>query len=108
MPTQAKESPSVAKARAKLRIRFAEEEQRISSEALKEVGAALQQVLKRRAADTQLRKRTVSLFDENQHPAKPQNRFVQRLIKELRQIPKGTKRHSPLSGRIKAKTDDSG
>lgn len=105
MATKAKESLQIQKARNKIKKQLAEAEKRINSESLKEMTLLIQRQILRHTADrVNLKTKQVShlpLFDENQHPAKIESKFVRHLLKEL-QHPKKPKRKSDLEGRIKS------
>lgn len=104
MATKAKESPQIEKARNKIKQQLAKAEARINSEALSKMVLLIQRQISHTPNRISLKKKQVThlpLFDENQHPAKTESKFVGNLLKEL-QHPKKTKQKGALEGRIKS------
>lgn len=100
MVVKAKESPQVQKARKKIKQQLAAAEQRINDEALREMRLVIQrQIARHHSERIDLKSKVVTLFDENKHPAKSESKFVNRLLKDLKQPPK-TKKKGELEGRI--------
>jgi len=86
MSTKAKESPQIQKARKKIKRQLQAADKRINPETL----AAMRQLIKLQLARHQperiaLKSRQVTIFDENQHPAKTESRFVTHLLQQLQQ-----------------------
>lgn len=86
MSDKAKESAQVQKARKKIKDQLADAEKRINPEALHEMARIIQLQLSRRSSERiNLKNKTVTLFDENQHSAKTESKFVNRLLKQIKQ-----------------------
>jgi Holliday junction resolvase-like predicted endonuclease len=101
MVTKAKESPLIIKARKKLKQNINAENKQITPQALEKIRKTIHHWISRHGSERVTLKSKVTVFDENQHSAKPQNRFVMHLLKNLESpMPKksGSKN---LAGRIK-------
>lgn len=97
----AKESKQVQKARKKLKLQLQEEHKLVTESALKKVSDDIKTWISRHAQDRiQLKKKDISLFDENQHPAKLHSRFVKHLLKDLSNPTPSLPENNPLEGRI--------
>lgn len=100
MATKAKESKKVEKARNKLRLQIQDEYKCVTEAALHKVSQDIKDWISRHAQDRlQLKQKEITLFDENQHPAKVHSRYVKHLLHDLaRPIPPKTENN--LEGRI--------
>lgn len=99
MAVKAKESPQVAKARRKIKQQLAAAEKRVNAEALREMRLLIQrQIARQSPTRIDLKTKTVTLFDENTHPAKTESKYVQHLLKELKHPEKS--KENELEGRI--------
>jgi|688.fasta_scaffold25629_9 hypothetical protein len=94
----ANESPQILKARRKLQKQIDAENSKITAHALQRMAKTIEFWLDRHKRErVKLKDKSITLFDENRHPAKTQSKFVNHLLKNLQQeiTPK------PLEGRIK-------
>jgi hypothetical protein len=84
MQIKAKESSQVAKARKKLEGQMAIENKLITTQALGNIRKSMHNWIARHHDERiSLKEKTVTLFDENEHPAKPQNKFILSLLKNI-------------------------
>lgn len=98
MAKKARESAQIEKARRKLKRHLEDAEKRFNADALAKMMLLNQKQLERhKPLRINLKSRQVTLFDENQHPAKTKSTFVKHLLDQLEK-PKTTKQ--PLEGRI--------
>lgn len=102
MATKAKESSQILKARKKLKQQIADENKFITSQALDHIRKSIHLWLSRHSTERlSLKDKEITLFDENRHPAKTQNKFIATMIKNLKHSPK--KGSKALEGRITTK-----
>ena len=102
MSTKAKESLQIRRARKKIKQQLDESEKQTNEEALHKMSKIIQRQLARRSVDRiDLRTKTITLFDENQHPAKTESKFINRLMSQLKQKYHKEASLKPLEGRIK-------
>lgn len=100
MVAKAKESKQVEKARRKLKMQIQEEHQLVTETALREVSQDIKNWISRHAQDRiKLKQKEISLFDENQHPAKVHSRYVKHLLHDLA-LPVPPREENNLEGRI--------
>jgi hypothetical protein len=105
MSAKAKESAQIQKARKKLKQQLAAAEKRINTEALQEMSKIIQaQITRHNPERISLKKKVVTLFDENTHPAKTESKFVMRLLHQLKSRLSKEKRAKALAGRITVET----
>lgn len=98
MSVRAKESQQVEKARKKLQKKFAQEDRRMTNEALRQMELVIEQQLARHASERiDLKSKEIALFDANRHPAAVKSKFVSHLLTTLKA---GTKPVKHLKGRI--------
>lgn len=103
MATKAKESRQILKARQKIQKQLEEADKFTTAEALKTMSKIIQHQLARKKTDRiNLKSRSIVLFDENQHPAKTESKFVSRLLKQLSKQSTASKSDQQLEGRIKS------
>jgi hypothetical protein len=101
MVAKAKESSQVNKARKKLQQQLAKADKRINKDALKKMRSLIEEQLARHKDERiPLHKRQIVLFDENQHSAKIESKFITRLIHQLKH-PKTSVKDKDLEGRVK-------
>ncbi len=82
---KAKESAQVKKARRKLKAQIEAEQEKFDDAALRKTKAAMQRWISRNSAErVKLEDKSISLFDENRHPAKTQSKFVNALFHEIK------------------------
>lgn len=102
MVARAKESAQVEKARRRLQKKFAKEEKRMTSEALRQMAFVIEGQLARHASERiDLKSKEIELFDANRHPAAVKSRFVSQLLNDLKTGGKAEET-AKLKGRIKA------
>lgn len=100
MAIKAKESPQVLKARRKLKKQMAEENKRITANALREMAKNIAHWLARHQKERiPLKDKTITLFDSNRHSARTQSKFINHLLQGLKQDKEQTE-PKPLGGRI--------
>lgn len=94
--SKAKESPQILKARQKIEKKLADEEKHISPDSIK----SMEQLIKRQLA--RHKDERIDLKARNVTPttAKTENKFVLRLLRHLKQLPK-VSIENHLEGRIK-------
>lgn len=98
---KAKESRQIQKARKKIKKQLAEAEKRINPEALKSMSRLIQRQIARHSSERiNLKKRQITLFDENQHSAKTESRFVSSLLRHIKEEQVPPPSQSQLEGRI--------
>lgn len=101
MNSKAKESVQIERARKKIKQQLTSAEKRINTEALEEMSKLIQRQLQRHAKDRiSLKDKTVTLFDENQHSAQTESKFVNRLLKQIKQKFDKANHQKKLRGRI--------
>lgn len=99
MTTKAKESRQVEKARDKIKKQLLAAEKRTNADTLKAMSLIIQKQLERHKTERiSLKKRQITTFDENRHPARTESKFVTKLLDQLKNEP--TKTDSDLEGRI--------
>lgn len=107
MATKAQESAQIQKARAKIKRQLEAAEKRFNADTLARMSLLIQKQLARHQTErVNLKKRQVTLFDENQHPAKAKNSFVMNLLRQLEQETPSHTEETPLEGRIKTISDE--
>jgi hypothetical protein len=101
MNVKAKDSPQVQKAHKKLKKQLAAEEKLITSTALDKMDEFINRWIARNAKERiQLKRNSVTLFDENKHSAKNQNRYIYRIIHHLKTDLAKKESLKPYKGRI--------
>lgn len=106
MATKAKESPHILKVRKKLQQHLAATDSLINADALKAMRKVIEHQLERQKAERiNLKTKLFTLFDENQHPAQTESKFVARLMHHLKH-PEPKKSNKHLEGRVKAMHDN--
>lgn len=84
MVIKAKESAHVRKARRKLRQQLNEEHKKVNKKALEQMSISIKRWISRHAGERiSLLSKTFTLFDENQHPAPPQDQYINELSKSI-------------------------
>lgn len=102
MATKAKESRQILKARKKLKNQIAEESKFINANSLEKIRKTIHYWLSRHSNErVNLKSKAITLFDENRHSAKPQNKFILSMLKNLKTGPSAKKTTKTLTGRIK-------
>jgi len=97
---KAKESRQIQKARQKIKKQLAAAEKRINPEALDSMSRLIQRQIARHSSERiDLKNRQITLFDENEHPAKTESRFISILMKQIKQEKIG-EQDNDLEGRI--------
>lgn len=100
MAVKAKESPQVQKARRKIKRQLKAAERKMNPETLKAMSQLIKQQLARHQSERiNLRKREFTIFDENQHPAKTESKFIMKLLHDL-EHGEGQLEDNHLEGRI--------
>lgn len=100
---KAKESTQISKARKKLLQQMADENKHITAQALDNIRKSIHYWIARHADERiSLKSKEITLFDENRHPAKPQNRFILDLLYNLKDNSLTKKGSKKLTGRIKS------
>lgn len=95
---RAEESPQICKARKKLEDQIKSKDKKLTYQALDRIRKSMHRWIDRYAMDrVNLRGKSIALFDENQHPAKIENKFIINKLKNLKMRSKD----STLAGRIK-------
>lgn len=85
MAKKAKESSHVKKVRQKLRRQLRDKDRQVNEEALRNMRQIIQrQIARHQSERVDLKAREITLFDENQHSAKTQNKFILNLLKKLK------------------------
>lgn len=105
MSIKAKESLQIQKARKKIKEQLKAADKRMNPQALQNMSRLIKEQLSRQKADRiDLKNRQIISFDENQHPAKTESKFIAKL---MHQIQHGTlSLESDLEGRIKQLPDN--
>ncbi len=99
MKVKAKESPHVLKARQKLKQQIENEGKQLTGHALEKIRKTMRHWIERHAPErVDLKAKLVTLFDENRHSAKVENRFILKKLKDLKSRPSSK---LTLTGRIK-------
>ena len=102
MSVKAKESAQIQKARKKIKNQLATADKRINIEALHEMSKLIRQQIARHANErVNLKSKLVTLFDENQHSAHTQSKFINRLLTQLKHKTPKEKDLRVLEGRIR-------
>ena len=84
MQVKAKESSKIVKARKKLEGQMAVENKLITTQALGNIRKSMHDWIARHHGErVSLKKKSITLFDENEHPARPQNKFILNLLKNI-------------------------
>lgn len=97
----APESPQVLSRRKKLKDKFVEEGKMITPQALKNEARLIEHWIKRHDPErVDLKKNTVTLFDENRHSEQPHIRYIEHLALAIKGIPGKSKPSKSLKGRI--------
>lgn len=103
MITKAKESPQVTRARKKLKKQFQEQSRLINAQALKEMDEGIRLWLERHSSERiKLQNKTITIFDENQHPEKIHSKFIHKLLGQLQQESAKKSTRKTLHGRVKS------
>lgn len=85
MNSKAKESAQIRKYRRKLKKQMESETALMNETALKKVKESIQLWISRHSGDRiNLQDKSISLFDENRHPARTESAYVQNLFAQLR------------------------
>lgn len=96
---KAKESAQVLKARKKLLQQMADENKHVTAQALDKIRKSIHYWIARHASErVSLKSKEITLFDENRHSAKPQNKFILNLLQNLKDSPQ--QKSKKLAGRI--------
>lgn len=104
MAEKAQESAQIQKARKKIERKLLMAEKKMNPEALQAMSKIIKQQLDRKQTGRiNLKERHIT-FDENKHSAKPQSKFIMKLIHQIEhnQIPEANE----LEGRIRTIEDD--
>lgn len=89
--SKAKDSAQVQKYRRKLEKQIAIEKSKINPEKLNEIKKSIHKWITRHSNERiDLKDKTVRLFDENEHPAQTQSKYVQHLLNQLQKQEKKT------------------
>jgi hypothetical protein len=97
---KAKESRQIQKARQKIKKQLAAAEKRVNPDALSSMSRLIQRQIARHSSERiDLKNRQITLFDENQHPAKTESRFISTLMNQIKQERLSESDHD-LEGRI--------
>ena len=97
---KAKESSQILKARQKIKKQLEAAEKRINPDALKKMRHLIERQLARHSTERiNLKKRHITLFDENRHPAKTESKFVMSLLRHIKEE-KPKKAKKQLEGRV--------
>lgn len=105
MPAKAKESPQIQKARKKIKQQLKAAEKRMNAEALQTMSRLIKEQLSRqKSGRIDLKDRQITTFDENQHPAKTESKFVLNLIHQIKDGKINTE--NDLEGRITPLADN--
>lgn len=98
MTVKAKESPQIQKVRNKIKQKIKQADKKMSPEALSSMSRLIKEQLNRKKEDRiDLKEWQITSFDENRHPAKIQNKFILKLIRQIKHTTK-----QGLEGRIKS------
>jgi len=90
MPSKASDSPQVERARKKLRKQFEKENQKIHPETLSMIRKQIESWLSKNSKNRiNLKEKTITLFDANQHSESPHNIYVLNLLDTLKKGQKG-------------------
>lgn len=101
MKVKAKESTQVVKARQKLIKQIKNENKQLTHQALEKERKVMRQWIARHAPERiDLNTKSFILFDENQHSANVENKYVLKKLKNLKGPARSTSKLS-LAGRIK-------
>ena len=96
MKTTAKESAKVRKFRRKLQKQLDNEHALISESAIKQMKLIISQWISRHSKErVSLAHKSITLFDENQHSAAPESKYVQALLRDLRNSALSLKQTDP-------------
>jgi hypothetical protein len=102
---KAKESAQILKARKKLLQQIADENKHVTAQALDKIRKSIHHWISRHADDRiNLKSKEITLFDENRHSAKPQNRFILNLLQNLKDTSK--QKSKKLTGRIVSQSNN--
>lgn len=95
---KAKESAQIQRARQKILQQIEAAEKRITPESLSKMTLLIHRQLSRHSSERiSLKTKSITLFDENQHSAKTESRFIGKLLQQIKKIPNESK---ALGGRI--------
>ena len=98
MTAKAKESAQIQRARNKIKQQLQKAEKKMNPEALQAMSHLIREQLNRKKTERiDLKNRQIISFDENKHPAKTENKFIIKLIRQIKQ----QQNKSDLEGRIK-------
>lgn len=107
MAAKAKESIQVRKAREKIKKQLAKNNEAIQPDSIHEMSLIIKRQIARHSNERiSLKNREIVMFDENQHPAKSESKFVKRLLSEL-QTTKKKPKSKDLEGRISSISEKS-
>lgn len=96
--TKAKESQEIKKLRKKLEKQISKEKPLFNPEKLAQIKNSIHKWIERHSKERiDLKEKTIKLFDENQHPAKTQSKFVHQLFQQLEEQAK--KERKPFNAR---------
>ncbi len=93
---KAKESNQVKKARQKLKKQINEEHKKINPQSIQKMSESIKNWISRHASErVNLKDKSFSVFDENQHSAKVKSHFIRKLNNQLRE-----EKPNDLGGRV--------
>jgi hypothetical protein len=99
MAKKAQESAQIERARKKIEKQLLASEKQFNAESLRRMRELIENQLKRQSPTrVSLKTRQIVLFDENQHPAQTESRFVKHLLDKIKE---GTSKKRPLKKVIK-------
>jgi lysyl-tRNA synthetase class I len=99
---KAEDSHQISRARKKLEHQIERDRKELTQQALERIRRTIHRWIDRHAPERlSLRSKSITLFDENQHPAKIKNKFILNKLKNLRMRPNISEHRSRLTGRIK-------
>ncbi len=102
MANKAKESPHIIKVRRKLQQHMAETDSLVNADKLNAMRTVIEHQLERHKAERiDLKSKLFKHFDENQHPAQTESKFVAKLLRQLKH-PRPKKSSKQLEGRVRA------
>jgi len=103
---KAKDSAHIRKVREKLERHMAKADKLVNDEALNTMKRLIERQLERtKSQRIDLKSKLVTLFDENQNPAKSESKYVANLMRHLKE-PQAEKQPKQLEGRVKAISDE--
>lgn len=102
MSTKVKESPEVIRTRKKLKKMIAEQNKHITPQALHKIRESiLLRIQHDQGQRINLKGKTFTVFDNNQHSESPHNKYIQRLLSHLKKdLKQETRPLKSMMGRI--------